>query len=69
VECAGVDMVVIAKENTLTWKMSKPLKLSYIFDYEQYAVAFEEFQKGLRYMLEVQNIKTKANKKIIDFFW
>ncbi|MDD3597667.1 hypothetical protein [Sulfuricurvum sp.] len=56
-ECAGIEMEVLATEKTIAWKMTHPLKFFYSFDYDQYAVAYEAFQKGLQYLLDVRRMK------------
>lgn len=56
-ECAGIEMKVFATEKTIGWKMTNPLKFFYSFDYDQYADAYEAFQKGLRYLLDVRRMK------------
>lgn len=55
--CAAIEMEVIATEKTIAWKMDHPLKFFYAFDYDQYADAYEAFQKGLRYLIDVRRVK------------
>lgn len=55
--CAGIEMEVLASDTTIAWKMTYPLKFFYSFDYEQYADAYEAFQKGLRYLIDVRRVK------------
>jgi hypothetical protein len=64
-ECAGIHMLVLANSSTVSWKMEKPVKMFYIFDYEQYAKAYEDFQKGLKYLLDVKHVRLKMDKKDI----
>lgn len=55
--CAGIEMEVLASDTTIAWKMTYPLKFFYSFVYEQYADAYEAFQKGHRYLLDVRRVK------------
>lgn len=55
--CAGIDMLVLANESTIAWKMNEPLQFFYLFEYEQYADAFEDFEKSVTQSVTQRKLK------------
>jgi hypothetical protein len=67
-ECGGIETKITTSEDTIIWRMLRPVKFSYIFDYEQYAQEFEKFQKEVKKFVEGKK-KFKKNtfiKKFLD---
>jgi hypothetical protein len=66
-ECADIRMEVLASSDTIVWKMRNPAKFFFIFDYEQYADAYEAYQKGLRYLIDVQRLRVDNNPEFVKW--
>ena len=66
-ECADIRMEVLASSDTIVWKMCNPAKFFFTFDYEQYADAYEAYQKGLRYLIDVQRLRVDNNPEFVKW--
>lgn len=66
-ECADIHMEVIASSDTIVWKMKHPAKFFYSFDYDQYADAYEAYQKGLRHLINVQRLRVDDDSEFVKW--